>query len=742
MNNVEHRSNEPSPEGADAPFDSDNADKQFPGGFDEVPLDAEGSGQHEPSGTNNRTDATDALQDLLNAAKAAEEKGESDTQAWAVVLEAMMKFDERQVSGWRNDLQNMLIFAGLFSAVATAFVIESYSWLQQDSSDTSAYLLMQISQQLSSFTFSNGFINSTAPVATPPTFTPESVYVRINILWFLSLAMSLIASLMAIIIQQWMQAYQSFTYTSIREAVRLYELRYWALRGWRVGWIVSSVPILLQIALVLFLTGGWLFLQSLNNTVFTPYAAFVAVALFLFANSVFWSAAVRSCPYKSPLSFTLAVITKLLISVVWYCLYPIFDMIFVPIFACIIGYRYMSSRGTDETRLDLAIKYRETLHRGETFFGGVPVAYASTGPTEYWLACERSLLPKRKDLDGGALSSVFPWLSREDFPYLLRCLKELASSEEQLRVVVGWAARSLGVSPYVMRMVVDLEHIYRLDSEVLSRIDEDFIAQYSHILANVLPSTWKVEVLRKSQPRTKPRKWYQVKTWPIVRLPTVALFRCSTALKYTFTCEELLTLLTFATDELSEHTPFNPGSAEIDWTNGVDLILASSATALDALTRLTETTVDEAVMSKSRQMLAGLGELVQAEHRRIRLMALHSEDWGAREPAIPYVTVPALISLSHSIVSLARAGHVWQEASCPSRSVATALRDLVFEGLAILEEGVEILDQLKDIPSPKPQEVEISVSMRGLQHPNNDGCEETQPGASPDSISSSAHSAA
>ncbi|KAJ7222981.1 hypothetical protein B0H12DRAFT_291870 [Mycena haematopus] len=55
----------------------------------------------------------------------------------------------RHWESWRSDMDGLLIFAGLFSAILTAFLIESYKTLSPDSGDTTVLLLAQISLQLS-----------------------------------------------------------------------------------------------------------------------------------------------------------------------------------------------------------------------------------------------------------------------------------------------------------------------------------------------------------------------------------------------------------------------------------------------------------------------------------------------------------------------------------------------------------------------------------------------------------------
>ncbi|KAJ7803056.1 hypothetical protein B0H14DRAFT_1649352 [Mycena olivaceomarginata] len=44
---------------------------------------------------------------------------------WAVYISEAEKYDKALVESWKSDMEGMLIFAGLFSASLTAFLIES-----------------------------------------------------------------------------------------------------------------------------------------------------------------------------------------------------------------------------------------------------------------------------------------------------------------------------------------------------------------------------------------------------------------------------------------------------------------------------------------------------------------------------------------------------------------------------------------------------------------------------------------
>uniref|UniRef100_A0A0W0FP02 DUF6535 domain-containing protein n=1 Tax=Moniliophthora roreri TaxID=221103 RepID=A0A0W0FP02_MONRR len=56
------------------------------------------------------------------------------------------------VKNWKEDVDTLLVFAGLFSAVVTAFTTESYQWLVEDPANITVVLLTQISMQTASLT--------------------------------------------------------------------------------------------------------------------------------------------------------------------------------------------------------------------------------------------------------------------------------------------------------------------------------------------------------------------------------------------------------------------------------------------------------------------------------------------------------------------------------------------------------------------------------------------------------------
>ena len=103
--------------------------------------------------------------------------------------------------------------AGLFSAVITSFVLDSYSRLQRIQDGPTNAFFAQMSLQLLHMNRAAGLIDSSLelPSSTPPHSDPMSLVAatRINMLWSCSLIMSLLTASFGIFIKQWVHAYMS-----------------------------------------------------------------------------------------------------------------------------------------------------------------------------------------------------------------------------------------------------------------------------------------------------------------------------------------------------------------------------------------------------------------------------------------------------------------------------------------------------------------------------------------------------
>ncbi|EIN09794.1 hypothetical protein PUNSTDRAFT_133564 [Punctularia strigosozonata HHB-11173 SS5] len=186
--------------------------------------------------------------------KAKEQPSTSDVTGWDYVYKRLQIYDREMIKGYSEDIDSLLIFAGLFSAVLTAFLVEVYTQLQPDNTQLSVQLLSNISFQLQQIS-----LNQAAPASSnllDMSFQADAHVVAINTLWFLSLVLALASALLGIFVKQWLREYMSWINISpVQHAIQLRDFRYEAFQRWKVPAIVTLVPGLLQVAVVLFFGG-------------------------------------------------------------------------------------------------------------------------------------------------------------------------------------------------------------------------------------------------------------------------------------------------------------------------------------------------------------------------------------------------------------------------------------------------------------------------------------------------------
>jgi len=231
------------------------------------------------------------------------------------------KQDAQVTENWKGDTDGILVFVspspvhhvcvrrlnrilktGLFSATVAAFIIESYKLLSPDSGDTTNALLTQISGQL--LNISNGTPLTSVVTQSSQPFKPTSSAVRVNVLWFLSLVLSLNCALSATLMQQWARRYQELAQrrgaTHRRGRMRAYIFD--GLNRFGMAQAVATMPRLLHISVFLFFAGLVEFLFPIYTTV--AYATLGCIVGFALAYAVLTVLPniYLNCPYGTPLS--------------------------------------------------------------------------------------------------------------------------------------------------------------------------------------------------------------------------------------------------------------------------------------------------------------------------------------------------------------------------------------------------------------------------------------------------------
>ncbi|KAJ7658279.1 hypothetical protein DFH06DRAFT_1044759 [Mycena polygramma] len=218
---------------------------------------------------------------------------------WAVYVSEAEKYDRSLVESWKSDMEGMLIFAGLFSASLTAFLIESYKTLVPDSGDSSAFILTQISLQLAASA------NGTAyHVPQPAPFTPPATSLICNVLWFISLGLSLTCALVATLLEQWARDF--LHRADMRSApvirARVFSFLYYGLKRFQMHTVVEIIPLLLHASLLLFFIGLVAFLVPVNIAVTAVVAVILLTVITVYTLLTLLPLFHLDCPYRTPLS--------------------------------------------------------------------------------------------------------------------------------------------------------------------------------------------------------------------------------------------------------------------------------------------------------------------------------------------------------------------------------------------------------------------------------------------------------
>ncbi|PBK83085.1 hypothetical protein ARMGADRAFT_945368, partial [Armillaria gallica] len=189
------------------------------------------------------------------------EEAASAARVWRTYEDESRNHDANMVEESRDNVDVLLVFAGLFSAVVTTFVAQTSQSLQPDYAAMTASLLYE--SVLVQRAIANGSsVDSIAPSPLNPTiaFVPATTDVWVNGLWFVSLFLSLTTALVAVLVKQWLHHYVALPSGTPRDRSFTRQFRYAGFQKWHVQIVIGLLPVLMHLALAIFLTGLVIFL--------------------------------------------------------------------------------------------------------------------------------------------------------------------------------------------------------------------------------------------------------------------------------------------------------------------------------------------------------------------------------------------------------------------------------------------------------------------------------------------------
>ncbi|CAE6468461.1 unnamed protein product [Rhizoctonia solani] len=240
------------------------------------------------------------------------------------------------------------VFAALFSAISTAFLIETSKKLQEDPTDVSAQTLIVISQTLLTL------VNNTSSESAVPTpmnnapFSPSRMVVLVNTLWYMSLSVSVGASFLAMLAKDWCHTFMAGRKGDLWIQARRRQRKWTMIEKWKMQELIMVLPSLIHLSLLLFAIGLCVYVWELNKAVAIPVCCICGAAVVFYVLSSLAAAVLEHFPYTTLVStilrsgimkpfyaflrfliivicsgiFILLLFTLLFIGALWYTCFP------------------------------------------------------------------------------------------------------------------------------------------------------------------------------------------------------------------------------------------------------------------------------------------------------------------------------------------------------------------------------------------------------------------------------------
>ncbi|KIJ43166.1 hypothetical protein M422DRAFT_229136, partial [Sphaerobolus stellatus SS14] len=149
------------------------------------------------------SDSHDLLKEIIQTLQQSEYfaavAGDKESRFWIETERLARQSDETFLDRYNGDLDVQLIFAGLFSAVSSAFIIQMQSDSQPDPTDLTNSLLTLLVQRALNKTISN------SPFILPSSSSSglKPIVIAEQALGYVSLSLSLLAAFGAVLGKQW-----------------------------------------------------------------------------------------------------------------------------------------------------------------------------------------------------------------------------------------------------------------------------------------------------------------------------------------------------------------------------------------------------------------------------------------------------------------------------------------------------------------------------------------------------------
>ncbi|CUA72780.1 hypothetical protein RSOLAG22IIIB_05040 [Rhizoctonia solani] len=188
----------------------------------------------------------------------------------------------------------------------TRFVLESSKMLKQDPADTSAQALLAIYQTLLTTSGTNSSANP--PALTSPEqidgssfILPKNAFI-VNILWYISLSLSVATAFLAMLAKDWCHSFASRRVGHPYDQARRRQRKWKLIKRWKMKELIMLLPSLMHLSLLLFSVGLCLYLWDLNNDISIVVMCIFGAFLAFYVWSSITASVVEFFPYTTIIS--------------------------------------------------------------------------------------------------------------------------------------------------------------------------------------------------------------------------------------------------------------------------------------------------------------------------------------------------------------------------------------------------------------------------------------------------------
>ena len=185
--------------------------------------------------------------------------------------------------------------------MTSAFIIDIQQDIKEDFSETSAKLLRVLVQNVNATAFGEH-------VDPPPLDwkLSDTSYVGVQCTLYASLAVSVLAACLAMLGKQWLNRYDQIEMRgTLIQRSRHRHRKMTGMAAWHFDITMEALPVMLQVALLLFCYGLSRYLWNVNQAVAAVIIATTSLGFLFYVCIVSAATASYECPYQTPVSLLL-----------------------------------------------------------------------------------------------------------------------------------------------------------------------------------------------------------------------------------------------------------------------------------------------------------------------------------------------------------------------------------------------------------------------------------------------------